>query len=473
MPKATSPLTVTEAVRAANRTVASMPTLVVRGEVTGFRGPHARTGHCYFSVKDPGTSMEVIVWKDDYEACGFKLRDGLEVILYGKFDVYTRTGKLSFKASSLEVAGDGLLRQRVAELARKLEREGLMDDDRKLRVPVFCNRIAVVTSLSGDVIEDVKRTLARRNPLVEITVVGCAVQGATAPPTIVNALRVAASTRPDAILLVRGGGSYEELMCFNDEGVARAIAACPVPVVTGIGHEPDTTIADMVADKRQSTPTAAAESIAPAFNEVERQTHDRQRRMVKAMQGMLDTRSTQLTHLATRAHSATDRRVSTARMRVEALGSRPCLSSPEGLVEARRVQLLETEQRLHDAIPKSLRLRRGTIDQFAQRLRGLAPRVTADHARELGNRTTQLRRIGGRLTVPYEELVARQAATLDALSPLKVLSRGYSVTRDEHGHVVTDARTVAVGSRVSVMLEKGSLLARVEAASAKTDDDAN
>ena len=207
MPKATSPLTVTEAVRAANRTVASMPTLVVRGEVTGFRGPHARTGHCYFSVKDPGTSMEVIVWKDDYEACGFKLRDGLEVILYGKFDVYTRTGKLSFKASSLEVAGEGLLRQRVAELARKLEREGLMDDDRKLRVPVFCNRIAVVTSLSGDVIEDVKRTLARRNPLVEITVVGCAVQGATAPPTIVNALRVAASTWPDAILLVRGGGS--------------------------------------------------------------------------------------------------------------------------------------------------------------------------------------------------------------------------------------------------------------------------
>lgn len=259
------PLSVSSAVGLAKNTVKGLPPLSVVGEVSGFRGPNARSGHCYFSVKDEGSAMDVIVWRGIYEAAGFELRDGLEVTLNGSFDVYERSGRLSFVARKLSMAGEGLLRQKVAELARRLEAEGLMDPARKRRVPAFCERVCVVTSLSGAVIDDVKRTLARRNPLVVIDVVGCAVQGDHAPRTIVDALGRAAADAPDAVLLVRGGGSFEDLMAFNDESVARAVAACPVPVVTGIGHEPDNSIADMVADRRCSTPTAAAESVAPDF----------------------------------------------------------------------------------------------------------------------------------------------------------------------------------------------------------------
>ena len=222
---AQAPLSVTDAVALAKGAVSAWPTLVVNGEVSGFRGPNARSGHCYFEVKDDGASMSVIVWRGTAAKMGFQLRDGLEVQLTGKFDVYKASGKLSFVASRVEVAGEGLLRQQVAELARRLEAEGLMDPARKRHVPAFCSRVCVVTSLSGSVIEDVKRTLARRNPLVQIDVVGCSVQGADAPTTIMRALGTAAASRPDAILLVRGGGSFEDLMCFNDEALARAIAA--------------------------------------------------------------------------------------------------------------------------------------------------------------------------------------------------------------------------------------------------------
>ena len=459
----TSSISVSEAVRSVYRTVSAMPTLVVRGEVSGFRGPHARTGHCYFSIKDEKSSMDVIVWKGIYDACGFELRDGLEIVISGRFDVYQPTGKLSFKASSLEAAGEGLLRQRVAELARKLEREGLMDDSRKRKVPVFCTHVAVVTSLSGDVIEDVKRTLARRDPLVEIDVVGCGVQGASAPPTIIRALRIAAAAKPDAILLVRGGGKYEELMCFNDEGVARAIAACPVPVVTGIGHEPDTTIADMVADKRQSTPTAAAESVAPAFNEVERQTYDRQRRLGASMAAILRTRRDELAHLSTRVYSATDKAVSGLRLKVEGLGAHRCLQDPSFIIDSRLSTLLLTEQRLHDAIPKSLRMRRDALDNASERLVRVAPRIVSSHSLE--HIELRVRRAGERLVSPYADFVAREAATLEALSPLKVLSRGYSLVRDEDGHVVTEASQVEVGEPINVMLGRGTISARVEGTS--------
>ncbi|MDD5799861.1 MAG: exodeoxyribonuclease VII large subunit, partial [Coriobacteriales bacterium] len=197
-------LSVTDAVGLAKGLVGNTPTLLVTGEVSGFRGPNARSGHCYFSVKDDSCAMDVIVWSSTYRRLGFQLKDGLEVQLSGKFDVYTHTGRLSFIARSLSVAGEGLLRQQVAALARKLQAEGLMDDSRKRHIPRFCTRVAVVTSLSGSVIDDVKRTLRRRNPLVQIDEVGCQVQGPGAPATIIHALRVAAAAKPDAILLVRG-----------------------------------------------------------------------------------------------------------------------------------------------------------------------------------------------------------------------------------------------------------------------------
>lgn len=436
-----SALSVSEAVGLAKSNVSAWPSLCVTGEVSGFRGPNARSGHCYFEVKDDGASMSVIVWRGSYAKAGFELRDGLQVQLTGKFDIYKASGKFSFVASRLSLAGEGVLRQQVAELARRLEREGLMDPARKRRIPAFCTRVCVCTSLSGSVIEDVKRTLSRRNPLVLIDVVGCSVQGATAPPTIIRALEVAAASRPDAILLVRGGGSFEDLMCFNDEAVARAVAASPVPVITGIGHEPDTSICDMVADRRCSTPTAAAESVAPAIDEVERQISQRQVRLGRSIVSALDKDSAALDSLQKLSSSAVASRLQAFRSRVDALGSRPCLRDPLAGVRAGAAEIEQTATRLHDSVPRSIERRRADCEREAARLCALAPRL---------------------LRVPESE-VARLAGTLDALSPLKVLSRGYAIARDGDGHVVKDSAALAAGDELRVQLGRGRVEATVTA----------
>ena len=432
-------LSVSEAVGLAKGNVSAWPSLSVTGEVSGFRGPNARSGHCYFEVKDDGASMSVIAWRGVYAHAGFELKDGLQIQLTGKFDIYKASGRLSFVASSMSVAGEGVLRQQVAELARKLEREGLMDPSRKRRIPAFCTRICVCTSLSGSVIEDVKRTLARRNPLVLIDVVGCSVQGAGAPATIVRALQVAAASCPDAVLLVRGGGSFEDLMCFNDESVARAVAECPVPVVTGIGHEPDTSIADMVADRRCSTPTAAAESVAPAIDDVERQMIQRQVRLGNSMRSMLEREFAGVESAGKLAASAMTARLKREGAFLDAIGSRPCLTDPAAGIHARQSELEQTSERLHGALPRLLRHSRETLDRDSQRLAGIAPRL---------------------LRVPDSE-VSRLAATLDALSPLKVLGRGYSIARDEDGHVLKDASSLSVGDSLSVQLGQGRIDAKV------------
>ena len=432
-------LSVSEAVGLAKGNVSAWPSLSVTGEVSGFRGPNARSGHCYFEVKDDGASMSVIAWRGVYAHAGFELKDGLQIQLTGKFDIYKASGRLSFVASSMSVAGEGVLRQQVAELARKLEREGLMDPSRKRHIPAFCTRICVCTSLSGSVIEDVKRTLARRNPLVLIDVVGCSVQGAGAPATIVRALQVAAASNPDAVLLVRGGGSFEDLMCFNDESVARAVAECPVPVVTGIGHEPDTSIADMVADRRCSTPTAAAESVAPAIDDVERQMIQRQVRLGNSMRSMLEREYAGVESAGKLAASAMAARLAREGAYLNALGSRPCLTDPAAGIHARQSELEQTSERLHGALPRLLRHSREVLDRDSQRLAGIAPRL---------------------LRVPNSE-VSRLAATLDALSPLKVLGRGYSIARDENGHVVKDASSLCAGDSLSVQLGRGRIDAKV------------
>lgn len=432
-------LSVSEAVGLAKGNVSAWPSLSVTGEVSGFRGPNARSGHCYFEVKDDGASMSVIAWRGVYAHAGFELKDGLQIQLTGKFDIYKASGRLSFVASSMSVAGEGVLRQQVAELARKLEREGLMDPSRKRHIPAFCTRICVCTSLSGSVIEDVKRTLARRNPLVLIDVVGCSVQGAGAPATIVRALQVAAASKPDAVLLVRGGGSFEDLMCFNDESVARAVAECPVPVVTGIGHEPDTSIADMVADRRCSTPTAAAESVAPAIDDVERQMIQRQVRLGNSMRSMLEREYAGVESAGKLAASAMAARLAREGAFLDALGSRPCLTDPAAGIHARQSELEQTSERLHGALPRLLRHSREVLDRDSQRLAGIAPRL---------------------LRVPNSE-VSRLAATLDALSPLKVLGRGYSIARDEDGHVIKDASSLCAGDSLSVQLGRGRIDAKV------------
>jgi exodeoxyribonuclease VII large subunit len=326
---------------------------------------------------------------------------------------------MQFQVKSLALAGEGVLRMQVAALARKLEAEGLMRADRKRPLPAYPQRIAVVTSPRGKAIHDVIRTLRRRYPLAELLVAGVAVEGAGAADEIVEGLQVVAEGNPDVVLLVRGGGSYEDLMPFNAEEVARAVVGCLAPVVTGIGHEPDTSIADMVSDLRASTPTAAAEAVAPSVEEISRRIEKDSHRLGSALQSTL-------------RHSA---------HKVGAIAGRPLFTEPEAVLG-----------------PAAQR-----IDMLAQSLHGALPgRLQRDQDR-LGFARLSLLSLGPRLARPSAEHVRLSSARLDDLSPLKVLGRGYSMTTMSDGRtVVSSTDDVTEGDSIGVRVKDGTIGCRVE-----------
>ena len=432
-------LTVTQAVGLAGATLAELPPITVLGEVSGFRGPYGARGHCYFQIKDESSSLECIIWGGVYKASPYELRNGLKMRFTGKFEVYARTGKMSFQISRFEPVGEGLLRQQVAALAEKLRREGLMDESRKRPIPAFCTRVAVVTSLSGAVIDDVKRTLRRRNPLVELICVGSKVQGEGAEAELIEALGRAAAIEPapDCILLVRGGGSFEDLMTFNDEALARAVASCPVPVVTGIGHEPDTSICDMVSDRRCSTPTAAAESVAPAMSDLADLLSSRGHRLALAASSRVEGARVQIEGLDGRISNAMASRLKGLGAALDAAASRPCLKSPQAIVERRRAELAQTADRL-------------SASTSGFEVRGHALALASERLANQGR---------GLVRTRLAEL-ASSAASLEALSPLKVLARGYAIAYGESG-VATRAASFAPGAPVRVRMADGDVYGSV------------
>ncbi|MCL2882959.1 MAG: exodeoxyribonuclease VII large subunit [Coriobacteriia bacterium] len=217
----------------------------------------------YFTISDQSSALSCLIWKNVYDRLGVELKIGMQVEVGGRFTLYAAKGRMNFEVKTIKLSGEGELRVKVAQLARRLEAEGLMAPGRKRAVPRFCERIGLVTSPRGKAVHDVLRTLRRRWPLAKIELAGVAVEGNGAAEQMAQALACLEEAGCPVILLVRGGGSYEDLMPFNDERLARAIAASPAVIVTGIGHEPDTSIADLVADYRASTPTAAAERVSP------------------------------------------------------------------------------------------------------------------------------------------------------------------------------------------------------------------
>ncbi len=403
-------LSVTEAMTIAKQTLETVRLRVV-GEVSEFNDKPGYKA-AYFTVCDGSASLPCLMWRDQYLASGIALRCGMLVELTGQFSAYVAKGRLQFTVRALTLAGEGRLRLEVAELARRLEAEGLMRPERKRPLPRYPQRIAVVTSPRGKAIHDVVRTLRRRYPLAELLVAGVQVEGEGAPAALVEGLRAAEAAEADVTLLVRGGGSYEDLMPFNAEVVARAIADSRVPVVTGVGHEPDTSIADMVADVRASTPTAAAEAVAPSVTELQ-STLAREQRVLSA---------------------ALEHRLRYAAQRVGRLADRPLFVEP-GTVLGPAWQALDIARvRLDRALP--------------ERLARDAARVA--HARSL------LRSAGSRLTDKPAARVGLEAARLEDLSPLAILARGYSAAFETDGRTVLRSVTqVSPGDRMIVRMSDG------------------
>lgn len=423
----------------------------------------------YFTLRDEDAVMPCIMWRNVYDACGMELEIGDLIQVTGRFSCYPAKGNLQFSVDRVAQVGEGDLRLKVARVAKKLSREGLMDDSRKRRVPALPRRIGVVTSPNGKAIRDVMRTLRRRYPMGELMVYGVQVEGAQAPQNMIKALEVAqrSDPAPEVILLVRGGGSYEALMPYNDEDLARAIAACSIPIVSGIGHEPDNSIADMVADVRCSTPTAAAESIAPSTQELMGKVNNARR----ALENAYDMRIKALYH---RLGRVIDRPIwqdqnavlGTYAQAIDIAQERLARALP-GAFQDNDAQLRLLEEKLVRALPMNLLARGRELSDSRKALDAALKSSTAACSSKVSELQGDLQHAGSVILQGPGRELALSAAKLDALSPLKTLSRGYSITYAPDGtSIVKGVADAHAGDRISVRVQDGSLDCTVDAVKA-------
>jgi exodeoxyribonuclease VII large subunit len=444
--------------------------VVVRGEVSGFRGPNA-TGHLYFALKDTGATLDVKIWASFARNVRFRLEEGLEVIAEGYLDVYARAGRYSLIVQRIEPAGAGAMALAFAQLKERLTAEGLMGEHR-LRpprpLPLLPRRIGIVTSRTGSVLQDFLRIVLRRHPRASILLAHAKVQGPGATEEVVRALERLSRTDVEVVVVARGGGSAEDLWTFNEEAVARAISACPVPVVSAVGHETDVTIADFVADVRAPTPSAAAELVVPVLAELEGDLAQHALRLSRAARTALAERRHGLAELRRRLDSprhavadlrqelvtledrlegATRRALRTHGEGVRRLRERLDRFRPEVLLAQRREAVHALRARLGQAMQRRLVLEREGLVRARRGLERRSPASAIAEARQhLGLLRGRLE-ASGRATVGRErQRLYGATEKLDALSPLKVMSRGYAVAyRADTGALLSGAEALQVG----------------------------
>lgn len=433
-----APLSVSQAVNLAKGALEGVVVRLV-GEVSELSNKPGYKA-VYFTVKDEAAALPCMMWNNRFRAAGVEVRVGSLVEIAGRFTLYAAKGRMNFDVFSLALAGEGDLRLKVANLAKKLSAEGLMDPARKKPVPSYAMRIGLVTSPRGAAVHDVLRTLRRRFPLATVVLAGVPVEGANASLGIIEGMRCVYAAGVDVILVVRGGGSFEDLMPFNDEALARAIAACPVPVVTGIGHEPDTSIADMVADVRASTPTAAAEAVSPARDALEHL-------LTMRAQGLASS----ISHRLEAARSAFDRRA-----------ERPVMRMPESLLASHAQAIDQASDRLSRAIPANIERDVAHLSRLNEALGRIPGDQIGRLSDALAGCRSRLSREGSMLVQPFEAGMRLSAARLEDLSPLGVLSRGYAITRDACGEIVRGVSQVSPGDELNVTVSDGVIACRVE-----------
>ncbi|MEN9355336.1 MAG: hypothetical protein RL318_2661 [Fibrobacterota bacterium] len=369
----------------------------VEGEVSGSK--RHSSGHFYFTLKDAGAVISAVMWKSTAMRVVLP-QDGDRVVAAGRISLFEPRGAYQLMVTSFKPVGEGDLLKRFEELRKRLEGEGLFDPDTKRDFPAYPKRIAVITSATGAVLQDIRNVLSRRSPHLELLLIPSPVQGAEAVPGLLQAFARLAFLEgtpfePDAVIIARGGGSIEDLWAFNEEPVVRAVSGCPWPILSAIGHETDFTLCDYAADLRAPTPSAAAEMIAPH------------------REALLE----ELDSWASRMSEALTQTVARRRERLELLASRPCLRNPQQMLD-------RPTQRL---------------DWLLERLQNASVRTTErTHAR-----------------------LASLAGRLDALSPLKVLSRGFAAVESNSGQILSSIKGLEKGQEIQVRFGDGRALARI------------
>ncbi|HRE17105.1 MAG TPA: exodeoxyribonuclease VII large subunit [Rhodocyclaceae bacterium] len=435
MNKSSAVLSVSELNRQVRQVLESqIPLLWVGGEISNLT--YAASGHVYFSLKDAGAQVRCVMWRNRAQILGWRLENGQQIEARALVSFYEPRGDFQLNIEAVRRAGQGDLFQRFLELKARLENEGLFAAERKRPLPGFPRRIGIVTSPQAAALRDVLTTLARRAPHLVLTLYPTPVQGEGAGSRIADALTVAGADNNDLILLCRGGGSMEDLWAFNDETLARAIVACPVPVISGVGHETDFTIADFAADLRAPTPTAGAELAAP----------DRE--------GWLDRLDT----LDERLTRAMQGKIALGHQRLDWLSSR--LLHPAQKIALRRQQAEQLSERLRLAFQRRTEKTHHRLQLAKQSLLTLRPRPV-DAAQQLPVLAARLQRAGEQLQARRLTQLEHLAASLRQRDPHAVLNRGYAVARAADGTLLRDATQLSAGAALQVQLARGSLAAQV------------
>lgn len=421
----------------------------VEGEMSNLARP--ASGHIYFSLKDDTAQVRCAMFRNRVIGLRARPENGLHVQVYGRVSLYPARGDYQLIVETLEVAGDGLLSARFEALKRKLDAEGLFATEHKRPLPAWPRAIGVVTSPSGAAVRDIINVLARRCPGIPLIVYPTAVQGEAAAPSIVRAIeRASARGECDVLIVGRGGGSLEDLWAFNEEQVARAIRASTVPVVSAVGHEVDFTIADLAADLRAPTPSAAAELVSPDVGAARRRVAELTRRLHAGQVRALAARQRDVRQLAAR------------------------LVSPRRRLELAFQRVDELAQRLGQAVGVGLRLRRGRLDGLRTRVAACTPAThLRSEARELEHLRGRLRAAGREALRVRREALAQQAGLLRALGPGATLERGYAIVSNGAGEIVRDSACLRPGEIVATRLARGGFSATVRAVAneAHSDDE--
>lgn len=368
--------------------------IYVRGEVSNCK--YHSSGHLYFTLKDEKGSIACVMFSGYRKGLKFRLEEGQQVVALGSVEVYERDGKYQLYAKEIIPDGAGWLYEKFERLKRELAERGLFAPEYKQPVPKYIRTLGVVTAPAGAAVQDIINITHRRNPYVQIILYPAIVQGDQAVPSIVNGIRALERIGVDVMIVGRGGGSIEDLWAFNDERVARAIYESELPVISAVGHEPDVTIADFVADARASTPSNAAEIAVPDSAEL--------LRWLRGAEGQMARKETA--------------RLEDLRTRLEKLRAKRVMTDPMAYLQDKRMELTHVQQRLGD--------------------------------------------VSGTLLSRKKERFAALAASLDAMSPLKVLGRGYAMAQNGEGQILKSWHDVSAGDAVTVTLGEGALACRVE-----------
>jgi exodeoxyribonuclease VII large subunit len=414
--------------------------LWLEGEISNFSRPSS--GHWYFSLKDAAAQVRCAMFRQRNMLCSFTARDGQKVLVRARVGLYEPRGEYQLIVDHMEDAGLGALKRQFEELSTRLSAEGLFAPERKRPLPALPKRIGVITSPTGAAIRDILHVLARRFPAVAVLIYPVAVQGAQAAGEILAALRLAGRRAEcDVLILARGGGSLEDLWAFNDEELARAIVASPIPVISGIGHEIDFTIADFAADVRAPTPSAAAELVVPDADE-----------WLAAFM-----------RLGAQLRRGMQRRLEERRERLEWLTGRAALVSPAARLIQQTLRLDEFEQRMCRALQHLLKTRVAELSERESRLWKASPLARVrDAAARHAALLLRLRAAGLEYVRRARERLLPLVRTLNAVSPLATLERGYAIVSAENGAILRNAADAAPGTVIEARLAKGVIRAKVE-----------